>query len=33
MTNTWYTLDGRKLSKKPTASGVYINNGRKTVIK
>ena len=29
----WYTLDGRKLDKQPTAKGVYIHNGRKTVIK
>ena len=29
----WYTLDGRRLSGKPTASGIYINNGKKVVIK
>jgi hypothetical protein len=29
----WYTLDGRKLAGKPTVSGVYVNNGRKVVIK
>ena len=29
----WYTLDGRKLNGKPTAKGIYINNGRKVVIK
>ena len=29
----WYTLDGRKLSGKPSVSGVYVNNGRKVVIK
>ena len=29
----WYTLDGRRLSGKPTAKGVYINNGNKLVIK
>lgn len=29
----WFTLDGRKLDGKPSAKGVYINNGRKTVIK
>ena len=29
----WYTLDGRKLDKQPTKKGVYIHNGRKTVIK
>ena len=31
--NEWYTLDGRKLNGKPTAKGIYINNGRKVVIK
>ena len=29
----WYTIDGRKLSGKPTKKGLYINNGKKTVIK
>lgn len=29
----WYTLDGRKLDGKPTARGLYINNGKKIVIK
>ena len=31
--DTWYTLDGRKLDKKPTTRGVYINRGNKVVIK
>ena len=31
--NVWYSLDGRKLSDKPTAKGIYIYNGRKVVIK
>ena len=31
--NGWYTLDGRRLQGKPMKSGVYINNGRKIVIK
>ena len=31
--DVWYTLDGRKLDKKPTQKGVYIMNGRKVVIK
>ena len=31
--NLWYTLDGRRLNKKPTQKGVYIMNGRKVVIK
>ena len=29
----WYSLDGRKLSGKPTQRGIYINNGKKTIIK
>jgi hypothetical protein len=29
----WYSLDGRRLSVKPSVKGVYINNGRKVVIK
>lgn len=29
----WYTLDGRKLSGKPTKKGLYIYNGKKTVVK
>ena len=31
--NSWYTLEGLKLSGKPTTKGVYINNGRKVVVK
>ena len=29
----WYDLSGRKLDKQPTQKGVYINNGKKVVIK
>ena len=29
----WYTLDGRKLSGKPTVKGIYIHGGKKVVIK
>lgn len=29
----WYSLNGRKLSGKPTKKGVYILNGRKRVVK
>ena len=29
----WYTLDGRRLNGKPTKKGIYINNGRKVVIR
>ncbi|MBP5799789.1 MAG: hypothetical protein J6W43_07755 [Prevotella sp.] len=28
----WYTMDGRKLQKKPTKEGLYIKNGKKVVI-
>ena len=31
--DTWYDLNGRKLDKKPTQKGIYINNGRKVVVK
>ena len=30
---TWLTIDGRKLDGKPTQRGIYINNGKKVVIK
>ena len=29
----WYDLNGRKLNGMPTKKGVYINNGRKVVVK
>ena len=29
----WFTLDGRRLSGKPTKKGVYIHAGRKVVVK
>ena len=28
----WYTLDGVRLSGKPTQKGLYINNGKKVVV-
>ena len=31
--DAWYTLDGHKLDGKPTAKGIYVNNGKKVVIK
>ena len=31
--DAWYDLSGRKLPGKPTAKGIYINGGRKFVIK
>lgn len=32
-TDGWYDMNGRKLSGKPTKKGLYINNGKKIVIK
>lgn len=29
----WYTLDGRKLLEKPSEKGVYLNNGRKIIVR
>ena len=29
----WYDLNGRKLAEKPIQKGIYINNGKKTIIK
>ena len=29
---SWYTLDGRRLNRKPTTKGVYIHQGRKYMI-
>ena len=29
----WYTLDGVRLSGKPSTKGIYINNGKKVIIK
>ena len=31
--DAWYSLDGRRLNGKPTQKGVYINHGKKVVIK
>lgn len=31
--NTWFSLDGIRLSKKPNEKGIYIHNGRKEAIK
>lgn len=30
---SWYTLQGVRLSGRPTESGVYISNGKKVVVK
>ena len=29
----WYSIDGRQLQIKPTTKGIYVNSGRKVVIK
>ena len=29
----WYSMDGRRTEGKPTAKGVYVNNGKKVIIK
>ena len=31
--NAWFTLDGRRLTSKPTTKGLYIHNGAKVLIK
>ena len=33
LNSEWYDLQGRKLGSKPTRKGLYINNGKKIVIK
>ena len=30
---TWYDLQGRRYDRKPTKAGLYLNNGRKIVVK
>ena len=32
-TDVWYTIDGRKLDVKPTKQGVYIQGGKKVMVK
>jgi arabinogalactan endo-1,4-beta-galactosidase len=29
----WYSLDGRRLNSKPAIKGLYINNGRKVIVR
>ena len=29
----WYTLDGTRLNGQPTRKGIYVNNGKKVIIK
>jgi hypothetical protein len=33
LAGAWYSLDGRRLSGKPTKSGIYVKNGHKIIIK
>ena len=33
LSTSWYDLRGRKLNGAPTTKGVYINNGKKLVIR
>lgn len=30
--NTWFTIDGRKLSTHPTLPGIYLNGGKKVIV-
>ena len=31
--DAWYTLDGRRIEGQPSMKGVYINNGKKVIVK
>jgi arabinogalactan endo-1,4-beta-galactosidase len=31
--DAWYTLDGRKLAGQPTTKGIYIQNGKKKIVR
>lgn len=31
--NVWFTIDGRRLTDKPSAKGIYIYNGKKVAVK
>jgi len=31
--HAWYTLDGRKLNGKPSTKGIYIQNGKKKIVR
>lgn len=32
ISNSWYTIDGRRLNAKPTTRGLYIHDGKKIII-
>ena len=31
--NSWFSIDGRRLNGKPSRAGLYINNGKKIIVK
>ena len=31
--DSWYDMNGRKLNSAPSARGIYINNGKKVIVK
>ena len=31
--NTWYSIDGRRLGNEPSKSGIYINHGKKKIVR
>jgi hypothetical protein len=33
MEDVWYTLDGRRLMGQPTQRGIYINKGKKFIVR
>ena len=33
LSDAWFDLNGRRLNGKPTAKGVYVNNGRKVMVR
>lgn len=33
VSNIWYTLDGRKTTNKPAKRGIYIHNGKKSILR
>lgn len=32
-TDTWYSIEGRRMSHKPTQKGLYIHNNKKYIVK
>ena len=31
--NNWYTIEGRRLGGEPSKSGIYINQGKKKIVR